>query len=93
MATRFEPIWRCDLCGSDGLLGHSHAFCANCGHAHDGEPVRFPTWDELVVPSDHRFHGAHTRCCGQGWSLQARHCGRCGLELVEIPRGLTALTV
>lgn len=91
MATRFQPLWRCDLCGSDGLLAESHRHCGNCGHARDSEPARFPAWDELVPPAEHRFHGDGIHCCGQGWALLARHCGGCGQSLEVKPVGLTAL--
>lgn len=86
MATRFQPIWRCRLCGSGGLLGDSHRHCANCGHGRDDEPVRFPLWEELVAPADHRFHGTDRFCCEQGWSAHARHCGHCGTSLTVSPR-------
>lgn len=91
MAERFEPTWRCRLCGSKGLLAETHRHCCNCGHARDEEPIRFPEWDELVAPSDHRFHGTDLPCCDRSWSLAARHCGTCGTRFVELPIGLTAL--
>lgn len=81
MPPRFEPLWRCRLCGSKGLLGESHAFCGNCGNSRDGERVAFPGWDELVSSTRHRFHGATYRCCQRGWSTHARYCPSCGAPL------------
>lgn len=80
---RYEPEWRCDLCGSDRLLAESHVCCPNCGHARDAEPIRFPHWDELPAQHLHRFDGSARSCCEAGWSAHARHCGHCGRRLQE----------
>jgi len=78
MPLTYQPGWTCSLCGSRDLLAHTHAHCPNCGHGYDGEPVRYPAWDELKPSTAHRFHGSSWTCCGHGWAALARHCGCCG---------------
>jgi hypothetical protein len=94
LANDFEPMWNCRVCTSGALLAHSHIHCPNCGHARDIERSWLPDWDNLVRASEHRFSGAVSRCCGQGWSAGARWCGACGGHLASgdrAPIGLAAL--
>lgn len=35
--TNYEPLWKCRICGSDGLLASTHAHCPNCSHERDYE--------------------------------------------------------
>lgn len=87
MVHAFEPVWRCRICCSSGLLSESHTHCANCGHKRDYEAVEFPDWDDLVTAEDHRFTGQEPGCCGRSWSDLARFCGQCGSTLSQANEG------
>lgn len=79
-----EPRWRCRICSSADLLGTTHTHCPNCSHERDYEELVEDLLDDFLSLDgsvQHRFSGSSYRCCGQGWSLQARYCGQCGERL------------
>jgi hypothetical protein len=80
---RFEPLWDCLFCGSEGLLAESHRHCPACGFARDDAPTRLPDWDDLVTYDSHPFTGTELTCrsCGVTHAGAAVYCVHCGSRL------------
>lgn len=80
---RYEMLWDCEYCGTQGLLGLTHRHCPECGAVQDPERRYYPDDEHKVAVDDHRYSGTDQICasCGAASSAAASHCGNCGAAL------------
>ena len=80
---RFQMLWDCPACGTQGLLGLDHRHCPACGAAQDPTRRYYPTDAQKVAVEDHPFHGADLQCpaCDTPNGAKAAHCVNCGAPL------------
>lgn len=80
---RYQMLWDCPGCGTQGLLGLDHRHCPVCGAAQDPTRRYYPTDAQKVAVADHPFHGADVQCaaCDTPNAAKAVHCVNCGAPL------------
>lgn len=80
---RYQMLWDCPACGTEGLLGLDHRFCPNCGAAQDPKLRYFPSDAQKILVEDHPYHGADKACpaCDTPNAASAEFCQACGSPL------------
>lgn len=82
---RYQMLWDCPACGSQGLLGVDHRFCPSCGTAQDPASRYFPSDEQKILVEDHPYHGADVICpaCDTPNAASSGFCQACGSPLED----------
>lgn len=88
---RYQMLWDCPACGSEGLLGLDHRFCPSCGSAQDPALRYYPSDDAKIAVEDHPYHGADRVCpaCDTPNSAASGFCQACGSPLDDAKAAAT----
>ncbi len=80
---RYEMVWDCPACETQGLLGVTHRHCPACGAAQDPSRRYFPPDDARVAVDDHPYQGVDVVCgaCDTPNAAKAQFCVGCGSPL------------
>ncbi len=90
----YEMLWDCQFCGTKQNLGLTHRFCPNCGAPQNPDSRYYPSDEEKIAVSDHKFVGVDVTCpaCNELNSAAAEFCGQCASPLTEGARAKTLAT-
>ncbi|MEM7738389.1 MAG: hypothetical protein AAF267_21645, partial [Deinococcota bacterium] len=81
----YQMLWDCSYCGTPKLLGLNHRFCPNCGGAQDPKQRYFPSEQDMVAVTDHKYIGKDIICpaCATANAASADYCQQCGSPLSD----------
>ncbi len=81
----YQMLWDCGYCGTSKLLGLNHRFCPNCGGPQDTKWRYFPSEQNMVAVSDHKYVGKDVICpaCATANAASADYCQQCGSPLTD----------